>query len=99
MLGELGLSPAQVEITAQWVGSVPAGEAGQAAVVTVTLPRGAVVAQGEVLSPDRPAGAAAGAFCGQATPPAGPPAGRRVEAMNGEVVDVTTGAPMSASLV
>jgi hypothetical protein len=99
VLDQLGLSPAQVEITAQWVGSVPAGEAGQAAVVTVTLPSGAVVAQGEVLSPDRPDGATTGAFCGQAILPAGPPAGRRVEAMNCEVVDVTTGAPMSASLV
>ncbi|SNR29961.1 hypothetical protein [Blastococcus mobilis] len=30
-LAELGLHPAEVEITAQWVGSVPAGDVGQAA--------------------------------------------------------------------
>jgi hypothetical protein len=99
VLAEVGLSPAQVEVTAQWVGSVPAGEAGQAAVVTVTLPSGAVVVEGQVLLPEGPDGATNGAFCGLAIQPAGPPAGRRVQAMACEVMDYTTGRPMSTSLV
>jgi hypothetical protein len=99
ILAELGLSPDQVEITAQWVGSVPAGDGGQAAVVTVTLPNGAVVVEGQVLLPELPGGARTGAFCGHAILPAGPPASRRVQAMACEVVDYTTGAPMSTSLV
>jgi hypothetical protein len=99
VLAELGLQPAEVEITAQWVGSVPAGDIGQAAVVTITLPSGAVVVHGQVLWPEQPGGATTGAFCGQAILPAGPPAARRVQAMACEVVDYTTGAPMSTSLV
>lgn len=99
VLGELGLSPAQVEITAQWVGSVPAGDAGQAAVVTVTLPSGAVVVEGQVLLPQQPDGGTMGAVCGEAIQPEGPPADRRVQAMACEVVDYTSGALMSTSLV
>lgn len=99
ILAELGLSPAQVEITAQWVGSVPAGDAGQAAVVSVTVPSGAVVVEAQVLRPEQPGGATMGAFCGQAILPAGPPAARRVQAMSCEVVDYATGTPMSTSLV
>ena len=99
IVAELGLSPDEVEITAQWVGSVPAGDGGQAAVVTVTLPNGAVVVEGQVLLPELPGGATTGTFCGQAVLPAGPPAARRVQAMACEVVDYTTGAPMSTSLV
>lgn len=99
VLAELGLSPAQVDVTAEWVGSVPAGQAGQAAVVTVTLPSGAVVVEAQVLLPELPDGGTMGAFCGQAILPAGPPAARRVHAVSCEVVDYTTGAPMSTSLV
>ncbi|MFD2094174.1 hypothetical protein [Blastococcus deserti] len=99
VLAEVGLSPAQVDITAQWVGSVPAGEPGQAAVVTVTLPSGAMVVEAQVLLPEQPGGGTMGGFCGQAVLPAGPPAERRVQALACEVVDYTTGAPMSTSLV
>jgi hypothetical protein len=99
VLAELGLSSAQVEITAQWVGSVPTGDAGQAAVVTVTLPSGAVVVEAQALLPEPPAGATTGSFCGQAILPAGPPATRRVQAVACEVVDYTTGTPMSTNLV
>jgi hypothetical protein len=99
VLAELGLSPEQVEITAQWVGSVPAGDIGQGAVVTITLPSGAVVVEGLVLLPEQPGGATTGAFCGETILPAGPPAARRVQAMACEVVDHTTGAPMNTSLV
>jgi hypothetical protein len=99
VLAELGLSPAQVEITAQWVGSVPAGGAGQAAVVTVTLPSGAVVVETPVLLPEQVGGATMGGFCGEEILPAGPPAARRVQAMACEVADDTTAAPMRTSLV
>jgi hypothetical protein len=98
-LAELGLDPDQVEITAQWVGSVPAGDVGQAAVVTITLPSGAVVVEAQVLVPEQAGGATTGTFCGQAIQPAGPPAARRVQAMACGVVDYTTDAPMRTSLV
>jgi hypothetical protein len=102
MLAELGLSPAQVEITAQWVGGVPAhdaGDAGQAAVVTITLPSGAVAVEGQVLLPGQPDAAMSGAFCGQAILPAGPPADRRVQAMACEFFDYATGGPVGGTLV
>jgi hypothetical protein len=99
ILAELGLSPAEVEITAPWVGSLAPGDAGQAAVVTVTVPSGAVVVEGEVLLPDQAGGQMSGAFCGQAILPAGPPTGRRVLAMACEVFDYGTGAPVSTTLV
>lgn len=99
VLGELGLSAPQVTVTAQWVGSVPIGEVEQAAVVTVTLPSGAVVVAAQWLAPAGPDGAHIGAFCGQAVLPAGPPAERRVQAVACETVDHTTGAPMSTNLV
>jgi hypothetical protein len=99
VLAEVGLTPAQVEVTAQWVGSVPPGELGQAAVVTVTLPSGAVVVEGQVMLPEGPTGSLNGAFCGQGILPAGAPAGRRVQAMSCQVVDYTTGTPTSTSLV
>ncbi|SNR29968.1 hypothetical protein [Blastococcus mobilis] len=67
--------------------------------MTITLPSGAVVVAGQVLVPQRPAGATTGTLCGQAILPAGPPAARRVQAMACEVIDHTTGAPMSTSLV
>jgi hypothetical protein len=98
VLAELGLSPAQVQIAAQWVGSVPAGEAGQAAVVTITLSSGAVVVAAEVLTPEQPDGSTMGAFCGRGILPAGPAADRRVQAMACEVVGYT-GVPVSTSLV
>jgi hypothetical protein len=99
VLSELGLSPAQVTVTAQWVGSVPSGAVEQAAVVTVSLPSGAVVVAAQLLAPEQPDGSSMGAYCGQAVLPAGPPAGRRVQAVACETVDHTTGARMSTNLV
>lgn len=99
VLGELGLSPAQVTITAQWVGSVPTGEVEQAAVVTVTLPSGAVVVASQWLAPELPDGSNMGAYCGQAILPAGPPPERRVEAVACETIDHTSGATLSTHLV
>jgi hypothetical protein len=99
VLAELGLAAGQVDITAQWVGNVPGADGGQAAVVTVTLPSGAVVVEAQILFPELPGGATTGAFCGQGILPAGPPAARRVQAVACEVVDVTAEAPMSTSLV
>ncbi|WP_324273347.1 SigE family RNA polymerase sigma factor [Blastococcus brunescens] len=51
VLDELGLPPAQTTVTAQWVGRLPSGPAGQAAVVTVTLPSGALVVSAQWISP------------------------------------------------
>jgi hypothetical protein len=99
VLAELRLSAGQVDITAHWVGDVPGADGGQAAVVTVTLPSGAVVVEAQVLFPELPGGATTGAFCGQGVLPAGPPAARRVQAVACEVVNFAAGAPMSTSLV
>jgi hypothetical protein len=99
VLGELGLSPAQAQITAQWVGPVPPGEVGEAAVVTVTLPSDAIVVQAQWLMPADAGGSDLGTYCGQAILPAGPPAERRVQAVACEVIDSRTGAPMSTYLV
>lgn len=98
-LNELGLPPAQTTVTAQWVGSLPSGPAGRAAVVTVTLPSGALVVSAQWSSPAGPDGSMTGAFCGLEILPAGPPAERRVQAAACDVVDSTTGAPMSTDLV
>jgi hypothetical protein len=99
VLGELGLSTAQATVTAPWVGPLPNGGDSQAAVVTITLPSGAVVVTSQWLMPQQPDGSYTGGFCGQSVLPAGPPAERRVHALACEVVDGTTGAPMSTDLV
>ncbi|TFV65939.1 UNVERIFIED_ORG: hypothetical protein E4P37_08310 [Bacillus sp. AZ43] len=99
VLAELGLSAAEVRVSAPWVGPVPAGGPGQAAIVTVTLPSGAVVVEAQWLLPEGPDGSVMGAVCGEAVYPAGPPVERRVLAAACEVVDRTTGASMSTSLV
>ncbi len=99
VLAELGLSASQARITAPWVGPVPAGGAGEAAVVTVALPSGATVVEAEWLLPQQADGSITGAPCGQRVFPAGLPVERRVLAAACEVVDHTTGAPMSTSLI
>jgi hypothetical protein len=99
VLQELGLSGSDVTITAQWVGGVPADERGQAAVVTVTLPSGAVVVEAQWHMPPESDGSNMGSFCGRAVLPAGPPAERRVHAVACEAIDGTTGAPLSTNLV
>jgi hypothetical protein len=99
VLGELGLAPDGLEVTAQWVGDVPARGPGQAAVLTVTLPNGAVVVDGQWLLPPQVDGTVQGADCGRDVLPAGPPAARRVYALVCEVVDDTSGAPVQTSMV
>ncbi len=99
VLVEVGLPLEDVDVTAQWVGNVPSTGAGAAAVVTVTLPSGAVVVDAQWLVPWRPDGSLVGDDCGRAVQPAGPPADRRVYALACEVVEATTGAPMRTSLV
>jgi hypothetical protein len=99
VVGEIGVAPDDLEVTAQWVGDVPARGPGQAAVVTVTLPNGAVVVDGQWLLPPQVDGSVQGADCGRAVLPAGAPAARRVYALICEVVEVTSGAPMQTSLV
>lgn len=99
VLAELGLSDAQTTTTAQWVGPVPAEGPGQAALVTVTLPSGAIVVQAQWLMPPDPDGSPMGSSCGRAILPAGAPAARRVQAAACEVFDDTSGAPMSTHLV
>jgi hypothetical protein len=99
VLGEIGLPPDEVDVSAQWVGDVPAHGPGQAAVVTVTLPNGAVVVDGQWQLPARAGGPVPGGDCGRTVLPAGAPAARRVYALVCEVVDHTTGAPMQTTLV
>ncbi len=99
VLSELGLSAGQVMVTAPWVGSIPPGGVGQAAVVMTTLPSGAVVVSAQWLMPEEADGTNIGGFCGVAVLPEGPPVGRRVVAVACEVVDRTPGAPMSTNLV
>ncbi|CAA9264818.1 MAG: hypothetical protein AVDCRST_MAG52-2809 [uncultured Blastococcus sp.] len=99
VLAELGMSGAQAAVTAPWVGPVPAEGPGQAALVTVSLPSGAIVVQAQWLGPPDADGSGTGTSCGQAILPAGPPASRRVQAMACEVVDDTSGAPLSPHLV
>ena len=99
VLGDLGLSTAQVTVRAPWVGTLPNGGEGQAAVVSITLPSGAVVVTSQWLMPPQPDGSYVGGFCGQEVLPAGPPAERRVHALACEVIDHTSGAPMSTDLV
>lgn len=99
VLGEIGLTPDDVEVSAQWVGNVPARGPGQAAVVTVTLPNGAVAVDGQWQLPPRARGPVPGGDCGRTVLPAGAPAARRVYALVCEVADATTGAPMQATLV
>jgi hypothetical protein len=68
-------------------------------VVTVALPSGATVVEAEWLLPQQADGSITGAPCGQRVFPVGPPVERRVLAAACEVVDHTTGAPMSTSLI
>ena len=99
VLAELGLSTAQVSVRAPWVGALPDGGDAQAAVVTVTLPSGAVVVTSQWLTPPLPDGSSTGGSCGQAVLPAGTPPERRVHALACEVVDGATGAPSGTDLV
>jgi hypothetical protein len=99
VLGELGLSTAQVTVAAPWVGGIPSSGVGEAAIVTVTLPSGAVVVTSQWLMPEEPDGSYTGGYCGQAVLPAGPPVERRVHAVACEVIDRSTGAPLTTNLV
>jgi hypothetical protein len=98
ILAPLGRRLDEVEVTALWTGGVPdPGSPGQGALVTVTLPSGAVVVTAEWLLPTGDAGGLAGTECGRAVLPAGMPAARRVYAVACDVADGTR--PMHTSLV
>ncbi|SOD99097.1 hypothetical protein [Blastococcus haudaquaticus] len=99
VLAELGLSGMQTTVAAQWVGPVPTDGPGVAALVTVTLPSGAIVVQAQWLMPEDPDGSSMGTYCGRAILPAGPPVERRVHAVACEVFDTTSGHPVSTHLV
>lgn len=99
ILGEIGLRPSEVEVTAQWVGTVPVQGPGEVAVVTVTLPSGAIVVDAQWMSPARDDGSSTGGVCGRTVLRAGPPAAERVYAMTCEVFDDPSGAPPTTNLV
>jgi hypothetical protein len=99
VLAGIGLPVDEVEVTAQWVGDVPAHGPGQAAVVTVTLPNGAVAVDGQWMLPREVDGSLRGSDCGRTVLPAGVPASRRVYALVCDVVDDASGALLQTSLV
>jgi hypothetical protein len=98
ILAPLGLRRDRIEVTAQWTGGVPEpGSRGQAAVVTVTVPSGAVVVTAEWLLPMDESRSLTSSECGRGVLPAGAPASRRVYAVSCDVAEGTR--PMSSSLV
>jgi DNA-directed RNA polymerase specialized sigma24 family protein len=98
ILAPLGLRRDEVEVTAHWTGGVPEpGSPGRAAVVTVTLPSGAVVVTAEWVLPMDDAGSLTGSECGRGVLPAGEPVSGRVYAATCDVADGT--GPMRSSLV
>lgn len=99
VLAEVGLPPEDLQVAAQWVGSVPEWGAGEVAVVTVTLPSGAVVVSAQVHGPDQGEGSSISGICGRAVLPAGPPASRRLYALTCDVFDVQDGETRGTSLV
>ncbi|MFW3169684.1 hypothetical protein [Geodermatophilus sp. CPCC 206100] len=100
VLARLGLPGAAVDVTAQWVGDVsgPGPETGPAAVVTVTVPSGAVVvsAAWDLPSAD---GSPVRSECALTIRPAGPPADRRVHAVACDLFDGTAAGPRRSSLI
>jgi hypothetical protein len=99
LLGELGLPGTDVQVAAQWVGTLPGSEPDEVAVVTVTLPSGAVAVAAQLNGPDRAGRPPRGGICGRAVLPAGPPASQRLYALTCDVFDLETGAPRDTSLV
>jgi hypothetical protein len=103
ILAALGLLPREAEITALWTGSVPgpAPATGEAVLVAVTVPSGAVLMDGEwEVQVDSPSGDyVQGGDCGLDVLPAGPPVEDRVHAMACEVVDPRGSAPLRSYLV
>jgi DNA-directed RNA polymerase specialized sigma24 family protein len=97
-VGDVGLPPHLLEVTARWVGGVPEGGPGQAAVVAVAVPSGALLVDSHWLlgSPD---GTLQGGDCGRAVLPAGVPLARRVLALACDAVSDPTGRPIGAHLV
>jgi hypothetical protein len=99
ILAEVGLPSTVVQVTAQWVGTMPDWGAGDVAVVTVTLPGGAVVVAAQLSGPDLADGPSIGGICGRAVLPAGPPASRRVYALTCDVFDEASGRSHGTNLV
>ena len=103
ILAEVGLPSTEVQVAAQWVGTMPDSGPWEVAVVTVTLPSGALVVAAQLRGPDHTGdpsmGSSMGGICGRAVLPAGPPASRRVYALPSDVVDVERGEPLGSNLV
>ena len=99
ILAETGLLPTEVELAAQWVGPVPGDGVGEVAVVTATVPSGAILVDAQWTSPESADGSTMGGVCGRAVLPAGPPADQRVYALTCEIYDGTTGSPSATNLV
>jgi hypothetical protein len=94
----VGLPPEDVEVTAQWTGNVPDEGPAQAAVVTMTVPSGAVVVVGQWVLRDRD-GNSQSADCGFAVLPAGPPADQRVLPMLCDIPVDPAGSALRPTLV
>jgi hypothetical protein len=103
LLAQLGPARHEVAVTAVWTGNVPGPNAasGEAVLVAVTVPSGAVVVDGEWLLPvSSPSGDyVQGGDCGLDVLPAGPPPAQRVLALACDVVDARGRAPVRAFLV
>jgi hypothetical protein len=99
ILAEVGLPATDVQVAAQWVGTMPGAEPGEVAVVTVTLPSGAVVVAAQLGGSGQAGVSSTGGICGRAVLPAGPPARRRTYALTCEVIDVGSGGPGATNLV
>lgn len=99
VLAPLGLSSGDADVVGHWVGPLPGSHAGTLAVVTATVPSGAVVAsvQWQVDSADGLGSYAA--ECGLEIRPAGVPAADRVYAAACELFDAATGQVTDTSLV
>jgi hypothetical protein len=99
VLMQLGLSPAEVEVTALVTASMPAPAAGELALVAVRVPSGALVLTGSWGQALPDGSTAAMGECGLALRPAGPPVTERVVAAGCEVWDPVTGEPEGSVLV
>jgi hypothetical protein len=103
LLAQLGPARHEIDVTAVWTGSVPGPDpaSGEAVLVAVTQPSGAVVVDGEWVLPVQSSSGdyVQGGDCGLDVLPAGPPVEQRVLALACDVVDARGRAPVRAFLV
>jgi hypothetical protein len=97
-LGPLGISLDAVDIAVHALAPVPAPPGGAIALVTVTLPSGAVVVSSQ-WARTGPDGLLGGADCGLEVRPAGPPPEDGLLAARCDLYDATTGAAAGAVLL